>query len=110
MLYQDRFFLPNEGLDVSSSLRKGTDPMNRQLILDYPAKLPDAMNETPAEFEKEARMAMAAKLFEMKRIPSGVAAAFAGMDRVSFLLKLKDYNVAAIALDEEELAEDVANA
>jgi predicted HTH domain antitoxin len=84
--------------------------MKRQMVLDYPAELPDAMNETPAQFEREARMAMAAKLFEMKRIPSGIAASFAGMDRVSYLLNLKSYHVSAIDLDDEDLAADAANA
>ncbi len=84
--------------------------MKRQMVLDYPAELPDAMNETPAQFEREARMAMAVKLFEMKRIPSGIAASVAGMDRVSFLLQLKHYGVSAINLEADELAADAFNA
>ena len=35
-------------------------------------------------------MAMAVKLFEMRRLSSGMAAALVGMDRVSFLLRLID--------------------
>lgn len=80
------------------------------LRLDYPESLPDALNETPAEFEAEARMAMAVKLFELKRISSGVAAQLAGVDRVSFLLSLHRYGVAALDLDENELESDVENA
>lgn len=80
------------------------------LRLDYPESLPDALNETPAEFEAEARMRMAVKLFELKRVSSGIAAQLAGVDRVTFLLSLHRYGVAALDLDETELASDVAGA
>jgi predicted HTH domain antitoxin len=84
--------------------------MNRHLSIDYPDTLPDVLQESREEFEQEARMAMAAKLFELKRIPSGTAAALVGMDRVSFLLRLHEFGVPMIDLDEAELAEDVAHA
>ena len=84
--------------------------MPLQFSVSYPDSLPDALAETPEEFESEARMAMAAKLFEMKRIASGVAAELVGLDRVTFLLKLHEYGVSAIDLDEAELAQDIANA
>ena len=35
-------------------------------------------------------MAMAVKLFDMRRLSSGMAAALVGMDRVSFSLRLAD--------------------
>lgn len=81
-----------------------------QLLIDYPADLPDAMQRTPDEFAKEARMAMAAKLFELKRLSSGMAAELAGVERVTFLRELHRYGVAAIDLDEAELAADMHNA
>lgn len=49
---------------------------------------------------------MAVKLFEMKRLSSGMAAALVGIDRVSFLLNLNRYGVAMIDLTEEELLSD----
>ena len=67
------------------------------------AALPDALQQTPVQFEREAKMAMAVKLFEMKRLSSGLAAQLVGMDRVSFLLELHRYGVAMIDLDESEL-------
>jgi len=81
-----------------------------QLVIEYPKLLPDALQQTREEFEQEARMALAVKLFEMKRLSSGMAANLAGTDRVSFLLSLHRYGVAMIDLEEEELRSDMANA
>lgn len=81
-----------------------------KLIIDYPRLLPDALQQTRGEFEQEAKMAMAVKLFEMKRLSSGIAAKLAGMDRVTFLLSLHEYGVAMIDLEEDELLADLENA
>ncbi|MEH2173276.1 UPF0175 family protein [Nostoc sp.] len=84
--------------------------MMSQLKIDYSETLPDALQQTREQFEQEAKMAMAVKLFEMKRIYSGLAAQLAGIDRVTFLLNLHRYGVAMIDLTEEELISDLANA
>ena len=55
-------------------------------------------------------MAMAVKLFELKRISSGFSAEIAGLDRVSFLLELHKYGVSMINMEVEELSSDVENA
>lgn len=84
--------------------------MSAKLEIEYPANLPDVLQTTRARFEQEAKMAMAVKLFEMRRLSSGMAADLVGMDRVSFLLRLSDFGVPMIDLDADELAEDIANA
>ncbi len=81
-----------------------------ELKVEYPSLLPDALQQTRQEFEQEARMAMAVKLFEMKRLSSGIAAKLAGLDRVTFLLRLHDYGVPMIDLDESELASELDHA
>ncbi len=81
-----------------------------QLIVNYPEKLPDAMQQSTEQFEREAKMAMAAKLYEMKRISSGTAAVLVGVDRVAFLMDLHRFGVAAIDLDNDELQADFDNA
>jgi predicted HTH domain antitoxin len=81
-----------------------------QILLEIPALLPDAMQRTPEEFAIEAKMAMAIKLYELKRLSSGMAASLVGMDRVDFLLELHRYGVPVMDMDEAELASDVANA
>ncbi|MCP4104164.1 MAG: UPF0175 family protein [Desulfobacteraceae bacterium] len=84
--------------------------MLNQMQIHYPKVLPDVLQKTPAEFEAEAKMAMAVKLFEMKRLSSGMAAQLAGIDRVTFLLSLHQFGVAMIDLEEEELLSDIENA
>ena len=81
-----------------------------QILLDIPASLPDAVQRTPQEFAQEAKMAMALKLYELKRLSSGMAASLVGMNRVEFLLELHRYGVPVIDLDATDLAADIANA
>lgn len=59
---------------------------------------------------REAKLAMAVKLFEMKRLPSGMAASLIGMTRVQFLSEIHRFGVPMIDLDESELAQDLLNA
>jgi predicted HTH domain antitoxin len=84
--------------------------MKSSLTIEYPESLPDALSVTREAFEAEARLALAVKLFEMKRIPSGVAARLAGMDRVAFLLALHRFGVPMIDLNPDELESDLSHA
>ena len=81
-----------------------------QLVIDYPDALPDALRVSRNEFEQEARMAMAVKLFELGRLTSGQAAQLAGVPRVTFILDLHRYGVSPIQITPDELADDFANA
>lgn len=81
-----------------------------QIKINYPETLPDALQKTRQQFEEDAKMAMAVKLFEMKQLSSGIAASLVGMDRLSFLLNLHRFGVAMINLEESELAADIEHA
>ncbi len=84
--------------------------MLHELNIQYPQNWLDALQLTQNSFEEEAKMAMAAKLFEMKRLSSGMAAQLVGIPRAQFLLNLHRYNVSVIDLDEDELLADIENA
>ena len=84
--------------------------MDAFMKISYPAELPDALHLLKTEFEQEAKMAMAMKLFEMKRISSGMAALIAGIDRVSFLLTLHKYGISMQNLEPQDLIQDIQNA
>ena len=81
-----------------------------QLLIDIPTYLPDAAQCTPQQFMHDAKLAMAIKLFEMKRLSSGMAALLIGITRVQFLGELNRFGVSMIDLDENELAQDILNA
>jgi predicted HTH domain antitoxin len=81
-----------------------------QLTVEFPDSLPDLLQETKQEFEFEVKMALAAKLFQMKRISSGIAASIVGIPRTTFLLNLHKYWVPMIYLEKDELISDVKNA
>ncbi|MCA2655953.1 UPF0175 family protein [Microcystis sp. M061S2] len=84
--------------------------MPLQLTITYPDTFPDALGSTKEQFEQEAKWAMSVKLFQMKRLSSGMAASLLGVNRTAFLMKLADYNIPLIDLTEEELLSDLANA
>jgi predicted HTH domain antitoxin len=84
--------------------------MSLKMTINYPETLPDAVGKTREQFEEESKWAMAVKLYEMKRLSSGMAAALVGVERVTFILKLNDYKVSLIDLSEEELLSDLENA
>lgn len=78
-----------------------------QIIVEVPAHYPDALQREPEEFIQEAKLAMAVKLFEMKRLSSGMAARLIGLDRVTFLAQLQRFGVPMIDLEHEELRMDI---
>lgn len=76
-----------------------------QILVEVPAHMPDAAQCSPQQFMQDAKLAMAVKLFEMKRLSSGMAASLIGMSRVQFLSELHRFNVPMIDLDQHELAQ-----
>ncbi len=87
-----------------------SDEQIQSISIDYPQMLPDRLGQTREQFEQEAKLAMAVKLFETKRISSGVAAKLAGLDRVTFLLNLHRFGASMIDLEDAEVQTDYENA
>jgi predicted HTH domain antitoxin len=81
-----------------------------ELVVPIPQNVLDAMHSTPEEFVREARMAMAAKLYELKRLPSGMAAELAGVSRVEFLRELHRFGVAVVDLTSDDVLADIGKA
>ena len=84
--------------------------MTRTLSIQYPDDLLLSLKESPEEFEAEARLLLAVKLYELGRVTTGRAAQLAGLGRVEFMFSLGRFGLSPIGVDPEELSEDLANA
>lgn len=68
----------------------------------------DALYIHPSCIGDEIRLLAAVKLYEMGRFSSGATAKMAEMSRVLFLSKLKEFQVPALSLTEEEISREAA--
>ena len=82
----------------------------QELTIAYPEDLLLSLKESPEEFEQQARLLLAVKLYEIGKISSGMAARLAGIERVAFLFELNRFGHAVIDTPPEELDQDVENA
>ena len=78
------------------------------MSISYPESLPETLHLSSSEFEREARLAMAVKLFDVGRLSSGQAADLAGVPRVHFLYELGRWGVATQQVDAAALDHDLA--
>ena len=60
------------------------------------------------EFEAEARLLLAAKLFEMGKLSSGQAARLCGKDRIAFLMSLSRIGVNTSNLSAEDAEDELS--
>ncbi len=81
-----------------------------KLTIPYSEDLLLSLKASPAEFEAEARLLLAVKLYELGRVSTGRAAELAGMSRVAFIFALDRFGLSPIGVDPDELAEDMAHA
>lgn len=81
-----------------------------ELTIPYPEDLLLSLKESPAEFEAEARLLLAVKLYELGKVSTGRAAELAGIPRVEFLFALDRFGLSPIGVDPDEVERDLANA
>jgi len=81
-----------------------------QIVLEIPDRSLKALSDSLEAAGKELRLAAAMKLYEIGRLTSGGAAELAGIARVEFLARLRDYGIPTFRLTDEELREDVESA
>ena len=80
------------------------------LTIEYPAELLDALNQQPAEFEADARLLLALRLYETGKLTTGLAARLAGMPRIAFLFEASRHGLSPFGEAPQELTEDLTNA
>jgi predicted HTH domain antitoxin len=83
---------------------------NHALTIPYSDDLLLSLKESPEEFEAEARLLLAVKLYELGRLTTGRAAELAGVGRVEFMFLLGRFGLSPVGVDPEELQQDLANA
>ena len=76
--------------------------MSHKLTLEYGDDILLSLGLSAEEFSEEARLLLAAKLYELGRLTSGQAARFCGKGRVEFLMSLSRLGVSACNLRPED--------
>ena len=80
---------------------------NNTLTIEYTDDLLFRLGVSREKFSDEARLLLAAKLYELGRLSSGEAAQFAGKSRVEFLFTLSKMGLPMSNLREEDLTEEL---
>jgi predicted HTH domain antitoxin len=83
--------------------------MNR-LNIPYPPEVLSALQKKPEEFEEEARILLALKLYETGKLTTGLAAKLAGVPRSVFLFLLSQHGLSPFGEEPDELERDLENA
>lgn len=80
------------------------------LTIPYPPEVLWALQKEPDEFEAEARLLLALKLYETGKLTTGLAAKLAGVPRVTFLFLLGQHGLSPFGEEPDELERDLENA
>ncbi len=82
--------------------------MNNVLQVEYPNSLTFSLKESKEQLEKEMKLLLSLKLYELGKISSGIAAQIAGISRKNFLLGCGNYNV-SIFSDLDDIKAEISN-
>jgi predicted HTH domain antitoxin len=80
------------------------------LTIEYSPEVLWAVQQSPDEFEAQARLLLAVKLYETGKLSTGLAARLAGVPRAAFIYLLGQYGLSPIGETADELKEDLNDA
>ena len=80
------------------------------LKIEYPPEVLWALQQSADEFEAEARLLLAIKIYETGKLSSGLAARLAGVPRVTFMFLLGRYGLSPFGEAADELERDLDDA
>ncbi|MBU0492071.1 MAG: UPF0175 family protein [Chloroflexi bacterium] len=78
--------------------------------IEYPTEVLWALQQEPEDFESEARLLLAVKLYETGRLSTGLAARLASVPRITFMFLLGRYGLSPFGETADELEEDLEHA
>ena len=78
--------------------------MTHTLTIEYNDDLLFSLGVSSEQFSEQAKLLLAAKLYELGRLSSGEAARLAGKSRIEFLFALNNLGLPMSNLREEDLA------
>lgn len=81
----------------------------RMLTIPYSDDLLRSLKTTSEEFESEARLLLAVKLYEIGKVSTGKAAELAGLSRVELFFALGRFGLSPIGVEPHELEQDLVN-
>jgi predicted HTH domain antitoxin len=79
------------------------------LSLPYPDDLLITSGKSPEALEAELAFLLAVKLFELRRLSLGKAAALCSMTKPRFMFELGRLQVPVINLDDDQIADELSN-
>lgn len=79
------------------------------LSLPYPDDLLITSGQSPQALEAELAFLLAVKLFELRRLSLGKAAAFCKMKKLQFMYELGRLQVPVIDLDDDQIADELSD-
>ncbi len=77
------------------------------LKIPYSEDMLVATGSTPEQLEREFRLLLAVKLFEIGRLSLGKASAIAGLPKLRFMDDLGRLGVPVINLDDDQIADEL---
>lgn len=77
------------------------------LNIEYPPEVLWALQQEPEEFERQARLLLALKLYESGKLTTGLAAKIAGVSRPRFLFLLGEYGLSPFGETADELEREL---
>ena len=80
------------------------------MTIEYPSEVLWALQQEPEEFEADARLLLALRLYETGRLSTGMAATLAGVPRSAFIFLMNRYGLSPFGQSPDELEDDLANA
>jgi predicted HTH domain antitoxin len=92
---------------MTAEFRQSRNEPMPALSLSYPDDLLITSGKSPQALEAELAFLLAAKLFELRRLSLGKAAAFCHMSKLQFMYELGRLQIPIINLDDDQIADEL---